>query len=339
VNGDGVRAVRFYRGEIEAYKARGVDDLLRHVAAELDAGRLAEPLIKNAVFRRSGRARGYDVDAVDWFLDQFLLPRDHPEPAGMSADPWHDLAVARLTRSEVGGPATRPAGRAWLAYREHFAEECANAWRDFGRAPGTHLWWGPVKRGRYELRTAEEQTIASLRRPARPATVSTGGKSFTFEKIRPGRSSSPGFAEIVARSQRDYDGHFAKNRHSSMILNDPFIGPKHRVRRVTDETGNPVLYVSGRNFASRAWASITFPDLRWLRFLVRGTRKENAIMTAVDQAGNSAVRYRITHSRSWARDTVEITVHPEWELTDELALAIAVSAPWIPGYFSKAGGG
>ena len=92
------------------------------------------------------------------------------------------------------------------------------------------------------------------------------------------------------------------------------------------------MYSSGTNFGFRAWACISFPDQRWLRFLVRGTQEGNAIMTAVDQAGNRAVRYRIINSRYFAGDTVEITVRPDWKLTDELALAIAISAPWLADY-------
>jgi hypothetical protein len=42
-------------------------------------------------------------------------------------------------------------------------------------------------------------------------------------------------------------------------------------RELVDETGTPILYTSGQNYDNRAWACITFPDGRWLRFLVRGT--------------------------------------------------------------------
>ena len=137
VDGNDVRAVRFYSGEYDASK---VDDLLRRVAAELDAGRPVGSLIKNAQFRRAGHltGKGYDVDAVDWFLDQLLLSPGHSELAGIGADPWRDLGgVTRLTRS---GPAKPSAGRAWLASKEYFAEECANAWRDFGLwGSGTRL--------------------------------------------------------------------------------------------------------------------------------------------------------------------------------------------------------
>ena len=91
------------------------------------------------------------------------------------------------------------------------------------------------------------------------------GGVFTFEKIRPERSSLPGFAELVARSERDFDGRFAENRHSWVVRNDPWSGPAHLVRGLVDETGTPILYTSGRNFGYRAWACISFPDQRWLR--------------------------------------------------------------------------
>ena len=112
------------------------------------------------------------------------------------------------------------------------------------------------------------------------------------------------------------------------------------MRELLDETGMPVFYTSGENFERRAWASVTFPDQRWLRFPVRGTAPCNAIMTAVDQAGNSVVRYRIA-SRGTVprRSIVEITVHPDRELADELVLAIAISAPWLGSYFSQQLGG
>jgi hypothetical protein len=53
-------------------------------------------------------------------------------------------------------------------------------------------------------------------------------------------------------------------------------------------------------------------------------------MTAVDQIGKSVARYRII-----GKETTEIAVNPGWKLTDELTLAIAVSAPWLDSYFQR----
>ncbi len=67
-------------------------------------------------------------------------------------------------------------------------------------------------------------------------------------------------------------------------------------------------------------------------------------MTAVDEAGNSVVRYRIIFPPGFMPrpNIVEIAVNPGWELTGELVLAIAISAPWLGSYFSvphEGGGG
>jgi DivIVA domain-containing protein len=106
VNGDEVRGTSFMlRGG--GYNVSEVDDLLGRVAAELDAGRPARPLIESAKFRRSILVKGgYDVDAVDWFLDQLLLRAGDFEQDGFSSDPWHHLAVTTVTyAAEFGGGA------------------------------------------------------------------------------------------------------------------------------------------------------------------------------------------------------------------------------------------
>jgi hypothetical protein len=69
-------------------------------------------------------------------------------------------------------------------------------------------------------------------------------------------------------------------------------------------------------------------------------------MTAVDQAGNRVARYRLTGKSgrqkkplSWSEGSVEIIVHPSQKLTDELALALALSADWLRTYFARPQGG
>jgi hypothetical protein len=333
VNGGDVRAVRFKPGH--DYYAAEVNDLLRRVATELDAGRPAGPLIKNATFRGGrGWGWGYDAEAVDWFFDQLLAHQSGTGPAGRGDDPWPDFPVAGyFTWSGPGDLAWPSAEQSRKARGEYeskvrlcFTEDCLNAWRDFGQLPGTYLWWGRAG-GRWVLRTAEGQTLFSLRQGYFRDTVSAGGRRFTQGRAR---SSSPDVAEIAARSTRDIEGHFsfaAKERHERRLAHPG---------EIRDETGTPILYISGASEDSNARACITFPDERWLRFPVRGTGPGNAIMTAVDEAGNRAVRYRAPGK---PKDGVEITVHPDRELTDELVVAIAISAPWLRGQFNTPGGG
>lgn len=136
------------------------------------------------------------------------------------------------------------------------------------------------------------------------------------------RGSSP---EIVSAGRRDFI--FASRaRHSENPQKTWSSPPSNYWFELADETGMTIMYSSGGgdNFNWSARASIMFRDRRWLRFLVRGTRKANAIMTAVDQAGNRVARYRLADKRKalfGLSSSVEIAVNPGWKLTDELALA------------------
>jgi hypothetical protein len=341
VTGDEVRDTWFLETN-SGYLASDVDELLRRVAAELDAGRPGGPLIENATFQStSGRRkhdRGYDIDAVDWFLGQLLRPQDHAGPGGTSADPWRDAGgVTQLVMGGVTGLAQRypppdvlTQEKAW----KWFGEWCENVWRGFGLLPGTHLSCAPVRLFRRELRTAEQQTLASARAIWQKTTVDAGGRTFTW-LTRRASSSLPDIVDISNRSSWDYHERSAKPWPYWMA-------PPYRAtaRALVDEAQVPILYTSGANYSRRACARISFPGGRWLRFLVQGTRKENAIMTAVDQAGNKIGWYRTSEQNfSWHAAPVEVTVHPAQNLTDELVLAITISAPWLASYFDYPSGG
>ena len=333
VTGDRVRDATFRI--FPGYDVAQVDDLLHRIADELDAGRPAEPLIRNAAF--PWRWHGYDTGAVDWFLGQLLFCPRPADLAELSADPWRDLGVvAQFSRSGFAdfAPGSRSAGQSRRARDGYYAEQCQEAWRDFGRQPGMFLrmeWAGLTSR---ELLTMEGQTIASMRGDFLWGlkTVSIGQKSFTLRKVNTSLPAPPGVHEIEARTSRESVGHFAAKTGGSKYWRE--LG----LRELVDETGTPVMYTSGRQHSEyRAKASISFPDQRWLRFPVRGTRRVDAIMTAVDEAGNSVVRYRIIPSKF--RRGIEVAVHPGWTLTDELILAIAISDRWLISYFMTSGGG
>jgi DivIVA domain-containing protein len=367
VTGDEVRNTRF-RLSVGGYDAPQVDDLLRRIAVELDAGRPAGPLIADATLQPAGMGlrspRGYDIDAVDWFLDRLRSAGNHGDRAGEGADPWRDLAVVNyFTRRGAGDLADRAAAPSRQARRkyenqdlEYLARECADAWRDFGQQPGTHLRWVRAGAVRRELRTAEQQTLASLRYSP-PTTISTGGRTFTWKRVT--GSSWPDIAEIIRRSRREAIGrHFgavSTPQEEAIRKDGPAARTVLQLRELLDETGTPILYTSGQHLAQSAAACITFPGQRWLRFPVRSTDFgsrgwKNGIMTAVDQDGNKVARYRIPRkgyrgrynlitSISGAPGQVEITVHPDRQLTDELVLAIAISAPWVGQYFNPGGEG
>jgi DivIVA domain-containing protein len=318
LNGDEVRNITFGKGY---YNASQVNDLLARIAAELDAGRPAGPLIANATFKKRSLLGRNDHGPVDWFLEQLRRREDPSEIARTNADPWRDLAADPYCIR--GGLVAAPS-----------KQECADAWRDFGHQPGTRLSLVTTGVTRQELRTAEQQTVAvfvsryplfvRLRLNTYPlfATAEAGGRTFTMKRVT--RSSWPGIAETISRDRPGAPAHSPKRQTDKK---DP------RLRRIIDETGTPILYTAGQHFNSAAGGYIKFPGQRWLRFPVRGTSQRNAIMTAVDQAGNKVARYRVGRGETRFRTTTEITVHPDQRLTDELALAIAAPAPWLLLYF------
>ena len=344
------------------YDVAEVHELLRRLAAQLDAGRQVGSLIENAVFRTGMGIRGYDFGAVDWFLEQLRCQEDHGEPARMS-DPWRDLAVANYFtgggRADLTTRIAMPLRRALQIDRaqneECLAQHCANAWRDFGQQPGTQLRWVlatgrniySVVRG--ELYTAEQQTVAFIRsrwwpETVRPTTVSAYGRTFTWKRVT--GSAWPGIAEMVRRSDPGYgaggsldadtpDGR--KRPAKASGLNRAVRALRVPIRELLDETGASILYASGQNYNFSAGACITFPDQRWLKFPVRGTEWKNAIMTAVDQDGNKVARYRYQALPDGHAN--EITVHPGRQLTTELVLALVISSPWLDSYFTSSGGG
>jgi DivIVA domain-containing protein len=294
------------------YDVGKVDDLLRSIAAELDAGRPVEPLVRNAIFRT--RWHGYDVAAVDWFLGQFLLRPGLGELAETSTDPWRDLDAVggRFTRNGAGDRAKHAARQSRRALREYHAEECWKAWDEFDQQPGTYLRLEWFRIARCELRSMDLQTMASM--------------TYRWSDIILRATDIPEMGDRVSTSK----GSFALVKT-----------PAKQSRKLVDETGTPILYTSGRNFERKAQASISFPDGRSLQFPVRGPHRANAIMTAVDEAGNSVARYRIIRFTmgGLGRPNVEIAVHPDCELTDELMLAITISAPWLSSYFAIQRGG
>ena len=319
MNGDEVRNITFGKGfgNRQYYDAAQVNDLLGRIAAELDAGRPAAPLIAAAAFQAR---RGYDAKAVDWFLDQLRRREDPAEAERTNADPWRDLAAdPYCIRRELGDLAGRIAAPS--------VQEYADAWRDFDQQPGTRLSWVATGSLRRELRTAGQQTIAAVR-SGMPTTLTTDGRTFTRRAVS--RSSWPSVAETISGDRPGAPAHMLNRQAGKRDL---------ALRQLLDETGMPVLYTAGRHFDRKAGGYIKFPGQRWLRFPVRGTRRANVIMTAVDQAGNKVARYRLVPNRTGVRERVEITVHPGQRLTDELTLAIALSAPWLRSYFASSGGG
>jgi hypothetical protein len=326
VSGDRVRNTGFLPGYWGGYDEPRVDYLLRLLAAELDAGRPVEPLVRRAKFTLTrSESSGYDIAAVDWFVEELLREEYQPEPGRLGTDPWCDLPVAnQVTWPGPGGPGER-SGDLRRQARRYLKEQCGREWCDFGLLPGTHLWESKVgwSASHRELCTSDQQTLAEVR----PKAVSAGGRNFTLKDVHWKRYSDPVIAEIAARAVLDSAGHF--DADTGRKIQQMQWLPHQNVTALIDEAGAPILYTTELAVAYTWMRGITFPDQRRLRFRIRGPGFNN-IMTAVDQAGNRIARYRVT-GKGRTRKT-DITVNPSRNLTDELVLAIAISAPWLADY-------
>ena len=324
MNGDEVRNIGLSRFRGRGYRASEVNDLLLRIAAELDAGRPVGPLIANATFRTWSLRGSYKTGPIDWFLEQ-LRREDPAEMARMNADPWRDLATdPYCIRRQPGDIAGRIAAPSQQEYEA--------AWRDFDQQPGTRLSLVPTGAMRHELRTAEQQTVAAVGDRLGTTTLNAGRRTFTLKRVR----SGPGIDGAISRDRPDLPAHTWMSQ----------AGWDAWLSQLLDETGTPVLYtgghhagleIGGQHTDRYACGYIKFPGHRWLRFPVRGTRRANAVMTAVDQGGTKVARYRLARKESGLRWKVGITVHPGQELTDELALALALSAPWLSSFFQTNG--
>lgn len=347
MNGDEVRRLVFRR--ISGYETAAVDELLDRVATELDAGRPVAHLIQDARFPwqllqlRGGLRGGYDPAAVDWVLAQL---RRQDDPAAR-ADPWRNLPIRRYdmastddSAAELAGPARHGAAMplaARVRAARDYARECAEAWRDFGAQPGAQLSLVKTGVARRELRTAGQYALVSVRTaPAR--AFDRDGRAYKLSRVK--AAQWPAVAAEIGDERPGSPAHLARAEPAPRAGREaarrtgPVARKDRSLKSLAGRTGLPVLYTGGRHSDRSAGGYVQFPGRRWLRFPVRGTERSNAIMTAVDQAGRQVARYRIAH-----RGAIEITVHPDQQLTDEVILTLALTARWVGSFFGSPSGG
>jgi hypothetical protein len=313
------------------YETAAVDELLDRVAAELDAGRPVAHLIEDATFpphrmRLGGLFHGgYDFAAVDWLLSQ-LRRQDDPEA---HADPWRHLPAWHYSMASPNGSAAEPAGQARhraampraarVQADKDYGRECAEACRDFGAQPGILL---SLMNGGGELRTADQHQVV-LVRALSDKIFHYGRRTYTLSRVKTAQRSA-----VTAEIGHERPGLPA---HLQLPRTEPAPVARENwpLKGLAGEPGQPVLYTGGGEHICRyPFGYVQFPDRRWLRFPVRGTKRSNAIMTAVDQAGRQVARYMNAD-----RNAIKITVHPDQQLTDELILTLALTAHWVSSFF------
>jgi hypothetical protein len=288
------------------------------------------------------------VTAVHWLLGQLRRYDDDRDRARLEADPWRDLAAWDFSERHAdpgpsGTAAVSSAARARPAPLTSADRDVpavadpaggnADVWLACGGLPGIRLRWVRTGVLRSELRAEGGQVSASVRRrppwtgwSGQAGVVRVGGRAFTSQRV----------------SQSAWPGTAATFGAGFPAAGDPEGSRKDsRTRVLADPHGLPVLCSGGQNFDHRPGAYIRLPGGRWFQFPVRGRNRGSAIMTALDQDGNKVALYRMVRAGggSPAPRQVEIAVHPDQGITDELLLILAVSAPWLWTYFLRDSGG
>jgi hypothetical protein len=331
------------------YKTEGVDGLLRRVAAELDQGGSPASIIESAILpTATGFSRGYDRDSVDIFFGQFL--ESQPERGGSVS-----AGGALETTWQLD-----PTGN-WFDRNRSFSDDCAERWAGFEQLSGPRLRFIRVK-GNRQLRDQADRVLVTVR-PRRfsadGGTVSRFTKTASVGEVSFRRHSVKANPDLALRAWEARYGTFSPQanglRQSRNFAADggqwrPKVGrrrlkPPSCVEWVDGLTDQVTLCQLGSNFDQRAAGMIGFSDGQCWRFPVRGS-SDRAIMTAVDLGGSAHVRYRVGkypgQRRTWnglSHPTVEIAVVSHFHLRPDRLLAIALSAPWLTGYFDRPGNG
>jgi hypothetical protein len=110
-------------------------------------------------------------------------------------------------------------------------------------------------------------------------------------------------------------------------------------------SGAQVFQVDGQHFNHKSGASIRFADGRLFVFPVAGDAPTASTMTAVDESGNGVIMFRKTSANSDGplmrafspMPHIEVAVHPDWHIVDDLLLMIVAASRLLDSYFTTGG--
>jgi hypothetical protein len=298
-----------------------------------------------------GRGR-YDIGAVDAFLDHMVGTTNGANPVRTWAGQWSNAPMGNWVQGDQVFDAPSSTGRiSGATTRRRLIAECAAQWRDLPNQSGTLLQFRRTRGTQCELRTAEGALLVmstpspramyagadGLVNIRRPFVLTCADKTYTLRRGQ--RSAST--LQIAALAEEwinKLPGHFSRSASYAKYRERMRKTALAAVRElVDDQTDEVIFYRCGQNVYGRASALIAYDDARRLSFPVRGTRRSNAVMAAVDECGATVARFRSTDRRHLG---VDIKINPDISLSDDLKLAVSLAAPMLPAYFaSEAGGG
>jgi hypothetical protein len=337
-----LRRVRFVREE-RGYDAFEVEQLLLRVAEAIDADESPRTLIEDC--RLSIARRGCTKGDVDLLLDEVLA--DASESAYWTArvDRWREFDVGNRilpTDNTTIAIPNSPAARQGPTERRR--PSAKNEWEDLDRSEGTHLRY--VDSLLTARRLEADRLLATIRSSQLTLrlTLARNGKSYTLRRVSQDRRSEPQIGRHAELSRDASRGRYANGAESDhmdppwarpfwrFVVNNPGGRSGDQISELTDDSiGSPVLWYSGNNFHYKATTLISLPDGRWFRFPVRGQTRGAAVMTAVDESLNRVIRYKKVRPFS---SHIKVVVNPHFTLTDDIVLAIALTAPLVSRYFN-----
>ena len=270
MDGSDIRSTSF-RVWDHGYEVKSVRAVLDAVASDLDAGRSPESVINKARFRTWGRfgngLRGYDIDAVDWFLASLVDTPPLQDRSDKSHDPWFvDPLANQFSRPDpdptsANDPLSRQAIKAVLA------DGCRVAWHRAGSLPGTRLisdgerlhggpWPVSVRRERgiWSEPTAWTAQVAD--------TVIVGGDAY---RLLPVAQDNESIIRFAAAAFDDHEGnHRAIGRWSPVPGSPKSFAATQKfaagIRNgIADSDSRPRFTVSGANLGSVVQPRLRFP--------------------------------------------------------------------------------
>jgi hypothetical protein len=277
------------------YDTNEVENFIERIAIDLDAG-LALRVPQAEFTQRAYDC--YDLDAVDWYLESLRSGDDGPVA---SPDPWCEPVAlyAHWPMSESTPTSLREV-------RNYLGQVCEEAWQRFDELPAIRLTWAPSGPNTRELRSTDDRLLVTVRKKRLPLSYRS-------------------------------DPHHFRSLESENLLYSVKNMPKQEVETsdLLSPDGRTILQLLGLNYTRRAAAAIQIPDGPTIRFPVRGTRRSNAVMAAVDDAGSCLARFRTPMGMSLTERNIEVVVRPGIELSDQVVLLLAWSSPLLHTYFDS----
>jgi len=192
--------------------------------------------------------------------------------------------------------------------------EVERDWHDFPNLPGKHLSWRKAGRGCWELITDSNGAV-SVRREDKTPSILRNSISAPRSHIFTSQGRTYGWQRVGKRK----------------------IEAAARVTDLVDTATNaPVLRITGHHYNGVDGTTVSLAGQREIRFPVRG-HKKCALMSAIDDSGNSLVEYRPV--RGTNNLAVDAVINPNALTVPHMELLVAVSARLVFGYFIHPGSG